>query len=99
MILVKLNVKLKPNCNENITRSSEMTPDPSDVNPAREKSILLRKNSRTTLSGRIHPNNSPNKVPKRVPKNKINTIIPIDRLFIVVCVLLLILQLLLFGQH
>ena len=41
--------------------------------------MLLKKNSRTTLSGRIQPNNSPKRVPRRVPKNKINTMIPIER--------------------
>ncbi len=97
-MLVKLKVRLNPNCNENIIKSSEMTPDPSGDSPAKENSMLLKKNSRTTLSGKIHPNSSPNKVPKRVPKNKINAIIPIDRLFIDLCVLLLILQLLLFDQ-
>ena len=73
-MLVKLKVSLSPNWNENIIKSKEITPEPSGVRPAKEKSILLRKNSRTTLSGSIHPNNSPSSVPRRVPKNKINTI-------------------------
>ena len=92
-MLVKLKVSLSPNWNENIIKSKEITPEPSGVRPAKEKSILLRKNSRTTLSGSIHPNNSPSSVPRRVPKNKINTIIPIERLFIIIFVLLQILLL------
>jgi len=82
-MLVKLNVTLKPNWIENIIKSNETTPDSFDVKPAREKSTLLKKNSRTTLSGRIHPNNSPRRVPRMVPKNKINTTTPIERLFII----------------
>ena len=95
-MLVKLKVRLSPNCKENIMKSNEITPEPSGVKPARENSMLLRKNSRTTLSGSIHANNSPNSVPRRVPKNKINMIILIERLFIALLALLLILQLSLF---
>ena len=95
-MLVKLKVRLRPNCKENIMKSNEITPEPSGVKPAKENSILLRKNSRTTLSGSIHANNSPNNVPRRVPKNKINKIILIERLFIALFALLLILQLSLF---
>ncbi len=83
-MLVKLKVMLKPNWTENIIKSKEITPEPLGVKPAKEKSTLLKKNSRTTLSGRIQPNNSPKRVPRRVPKNKINTMIPIERLFIFV---------------
>jgi len=81
-MLVKLNVRLKPNCKENIMKSNDIIPEPSGVKPANENLILLKKNSRTTLSGNIHANNSPNNVPKRVPKNKIKMIILIERLFI-----------------
>ena len=83
-MLVKLKVMLKPNWTENIIKSKEITPEPLGVKPAKEKSMLLKKNSRTTLSGRIQPNNSTKRVPRRVPKNKINTMIPIERLFIFV---------------
>jgi len=78
MMLVKLNVNCSPNWIENITKSSDITPDSSADNPFRENSILLRKNSRTTLSGRIQPNNSPMSVPIKVPKNKIRTTMPRD---------------------
>ena len=83
-MLVKLKVMLKPNWTENIIKSKEITPEPLGVKPAKEKSMLLKKNSRTTLSGRIQPNKSPKRVPRRVPKNKTNTMIPIERLFIFV---------------
>ena len=95
-MLVKLKVRLSPNCRENIMKSNEIIPEPSEVKPTKENSILLRKNSRTTLSGSIHANNSPNNVPRRVPKNKINKIILIERLFIALFALILILQLSLF---
>ena len=76
---VELSTELR--CRE-IMKSNDIIPEPSGVKPANENSILLKKNSRTTLSGSIHANNSPNNVPKRVPKNKIKMIILIERLFI-----------------
>ena len=82
MILQKLKVNFMPNCREIIIKLRFITPLSFPINPPREKSILFRKNSFTTLSGKIQPINSPKIDPNIVPKKRMIMINDKDLFFI-----------------
>ena len=82
---MKFSDTVNPNLRVNTIKFRTITPESNPVNPAKSKSMPVRKNCFTTPSGIIQPMSSPNTEPMTAPQNRVTKMKPSVRLFNGIC--------------